>query len=127
MQIIFGLMAAFAFVFLEFKHKNLIFGIFMATMMIPTEVLIVSNFHTIRSMGLLNTFRGLVLPSLAPTFGIFMFRQNMMQIPKELREASEIAGVGHFTFFRKIVVPMVKNSIITLGIYSFLTSWNSYM
>lgn len=126
-QIIFGLMAAFAFVFLEFKYKNLLFTLFMATMMIPAEVLIVSNFHTIRSAGLLNTFRGLVLPSLSSTFGIFLLRQNMLQIPKEMREAAEIAGVSDLKFFTSIVIPMVKNSIITLGIYTFLTSWNSYM
>lgn len=126
-QVSIGLLAAYAFAFLDFKGKDFLFAAFLATMMIPTEVLVVSNFQTIRSMELLNTFPGLVLPMLVSTFGIFLLRQNMMQIPKELKEASEIAGIGNFRFFVKIVIPLVKNSIITLGIYTFLTSWNAYM
>ncbi len=99
----------------------------MATMMIPGEVLVISNFQTIRGLGMIDTFAGLILPTLASTFGIFLLRQNLKQIPYELKEASEVAGVSNFYFFRKVVVPMAKNSIVTLGIYNFLVSWNSYM
>ncbi|MEG1426658.1 MAG: carbohydrate ABC transporter permease [Oscillospiraceae bacterium] len=127
LQIVIALLAAYALVFLPFRGKKLVFGLFMATMMIPSEVLIICNFQTIRSWNLLNTYGGLLLPGLASTFGIFLFRQNMLQIPYELREAARVAGIGNFRFFRKIVIPMVKNTLVTLAIYFFLVSWNAYL
>ena len=127
LQIVLALLASYAIVFIDFKGKNILFGLFMATMMIPSEVLVISNFQTIRSWNLIDTFPGLILPSLASTFGIFLLRQNLKQIPWELREAGQMAGVSDFYFFRKVTVPMVKNSIVTLAIYNFLVSWNSYM
>lgn len=127
LQIVLALLAAYGVVFINFKGKNAIFWLFMATMMIPSEVLVISNFQTIRSWNLLNTYMGLLLPGLASTFGIFLLRQNLKQIPYELREASQVAGVGDFYFFRRVVVPMVKNTLVTLAIYHFLVSWNSYM
>lgn len=127
LQILFALLAAYAIVFIPFRGKKIIFLIMMATMMIPGEVLVISNFQTIRSWNLLNTFAGLVLPGIASTFGIFLIRQNMLQIPGELKEASTVVGVSDFGFFVKVAVPMVKNTIVTLAIYFFLVSWNAYM
>lgn len=127
LQILFSLLAAYAIVFIEFKAKKFIFLIMMATMMIPGEVLVITNFQTIRSWDLLNTYAGLILPGIASTFGIFLFRQNMMQIPMELKEASTVVGMGEFGFFWKIVAPMVMNTVVTLAIYFFLVNWNSYM
>ena len=127
LQILFALLAAYAIVFIEFKAKKIIFLVMMATMMIPGEVLVITNFQTMRSWDFLNTYQGLILPGLASTFGIFLFRQNMMQIPLELKEASTVAGVSEFGFFWKIVAPMVMNTVVTLAIYFFLVSWNSYM
>lgn len=127
LEIILALFAAYALVFIPFKGKNIIFGLFMATMMIPSEVLIISNFKTIRSWDLLNTYVGLILPGLASTFGIFLLRQNLKQIPWELKEASQVAGVSDFKFFYKVAVPMVKNTIVTLAINNFLGNWNAYM
>lgn len=126
-QIFIGILAAYFFVFIDFKGKNFLFVMFMMVMMIPSEVLIVRNFKTIRDLGLMNSFAGLALPNLASTFGIFLLRQNMLQIPHELKEAASISGVGDFYFLRKVVLPMSKNAIFTLGIYSFLTSWNAYL
>ena len=127
LQITFALLAAYAIVFIPFRGKKIIFLIMMATMMIPGEVLVISNFQTIRSWNLLNTFPGLILPGVASTFGIFLFRQNMMQIPLELKEASTVVGVSDFAFFIRVVAPMVKNTVVTLAIYFFLVSWNSYL
>lgn len=127
LQIIFALLASYAIVFIPFRGKKIIFIVLMATMMIPGEVLVISNFQTIRSAGLLDTFAGLILPGVASTFSIFLFRQNMLQIPKEMKEASMIAGMSDFRFFLKVVAPMVKNAIVTLVIYLFLVNWNSYM
>lgn len=126
-QIVIALLAAYALVFLPFKGKKFLFLILMATMMIPSEVLVISNFQTIRSWNLLNTYAGLILPGVASTFGIFLFRQNMLQIPNELKEASTVAGISDFSFFIKVAAPMVANTVVTLAIYFFLVSWNSYM
>ncbi|MBS5449713.1 MAG: carbohydrate ABC transporter permease [Coriobacteriia bacterium] len=127
LQILFSLLAAYALVFKRFRARSAIFALIMATMMIPSEVLIVSNFQTIRSWNMLNTFQGLIIPGLASTFGIFLFRQNMMQIPNELKECSEVAGLSDWRFFYKVVVPMVANTIVTLAIYFFLVNWNAYL
>lgn len=126
-QIVLALLASYAIVFFEFRGKNILFGLFMATMMIPAEVLVISNFHTIRSLGMIDTFPGLILPGMASTFGIFLLRQNLKQIPWELREAGQVAGISDFRFFCRVVVPIARNSIVTLAIYNFLVSWNSYM
>ena len=140
LEIVFALLAAYAIVFIPFRAKKVVFLLMMATMMIPGEVLVITNFQTIRSWNMLNTYQGLILPGLASTFGIFLFRQNMLQryllsqrclemlqIPLELTEASTVAGVSEFGFFWKIVAPMVVNTVVTLAIYFFLVSWNSYM
>ena len=99
LQMTFALLAAYAIVFIPFRGKKIIFLIMMATMMIPGEVLVISNFRSNTSWNLLNTFPGLILPGVASTFGIFLFRQNMMQIPLELKEASTVAGISDFGFF----------------------------
>lgn len=127
LQIVFSMLAAHALVFIPFGGKRIIFLVIMATMMIPAEVLVVTNFQTIRAMGLIDTYAGLILPGVATTFGIFLYRQNMMQIPGELKEASDVAGLSRFQFFIRVVVPMVKNTTVTLAIYFFLVTWNAYL
>ena len=112
LEIVFALLAAYAIVFIPFRAKKVVFLLMMATMMIPGEVLVITNFQTIRSWDMLNTYQGLILPGLASTFGIFLFRQNMLQIPLELKEASTVAGVSEFGFFWKIVAPMVVNTVV---------------
>ncbi|MBZ5750070.1 carbohydrate ABC transporter permease [Metabacillus sp. DBTR6] len=126
-QLILSSLAAYAFVFLKFKGRDVLFFLFIATMMIPFEASIIPNFQTIRGMNLIDTYPGLALPFLATAFGTFLLRQTFKQIPKELKEASEIAGMGHFKFYLTVVLPVAKTSLVTLGIYSFLTAWNMYL
>lgn len=126
-QLILSSLAAYAFVFLEFKGRDFLFFLFIATMMIPFEVSIIPNFQTIRGMDLIDTYPGLALPFLATAFGTFLLRQTFKQIPKELREASEIAGMGHFKFYLTVVLPIARTSLVTLAIYGFLTAWNMYL
>jgi len=126
-QLVLSSLAAYAFVFLEFKGRDAIFYLFIATMMIPFEASIIPNFQTIRGLNLIDTYPGLALPFLATAFGTFLLRQTFKQIPKELREASEIAGMGHFKFYLTVVVPIAKTSLVTLGIYGFLSAWNMYL
>lgn len=126
-QLLLSSLAAYAFVFLEFKGRDLLFYVFIATMMVPFEVSIIPNFHIIRDLGWIDTYAGLAVPFFATAFGTFLLRQNFKQIPKELREASQIAGMGDFKYYLTVVLPVAKSSLVTLGIYGFLTSWNMYL
>lgn len=120
-------MTAYAFVFLPFKGINFVFFLIIATMMIPWEATIIPNFATVRDLGWLNSYTGLVVPKLAGAFGIFLLRQSFMTIPKELHEAAQMDGCGHFRFYLRMVLPVSKPMLATLGIYTFLTSWNEYL
>ncbi|UPW83288.1 carbohydrate ABC transporter permease [Lysinibacillus sp. Ag94] len=126
-QLVLSSLAAYAFVFLKFKGRDVIFYLFIATMMIPFEASIIPNFQTIKGMNLIDTYPGLALPFLATAFGTFLLRQTFKQIPKELKEASEIAGMGDFKFYLTVVLPVAKTSLVTLGIYGFLSAWNMYL
>ncbi|MEH7238131.1 carbohydrate ABC transporter permease [Bacillus sp. JJ1562] len=126
-QLALSSLAAYAFVFLEFRGRDVLFYLFIATMMVPFEASIIPNFHIIRDLGWLDSYAGLTIPFFATTFGTFLLRQNFKQIPKELREASQIAGIGDFKFYLTVVLPVTKTSLVTLGIYGFLTSWNMYL
>lgn len=126
-QIIVSSLAAFAFVFISFKGRELIFFLFISTMMIPWEATMVPNFITIQKLGWLNSYSSLTIPFFALAFGTFLLRQQFKTIPKELYEASQVAGISRFRFFWNVVLPVSKTSLITLGIYSFLTTWNMYL
>ncbi|AXI11133.1 glycerol-3-phosphate ABC transporter permease [Oceanobacillus zhaokaii] len=126
-QLILSSLAAYAFVFLEFKGRDVLFYLFIATMMVPFEASIIPNFHTIRDLGWIDEYEGLSVPFFALAFGTFLLRQNFKQIPKELREASQIAGMGDFKFYLSVVLPVSRTSLLTLGVYGFLTSWNMYL
>lgn len=120
-------LTAYALVFLPFKGINFVFLLIIATMMIPWEATIIPNFATVRDLGWLNSYSGLVVPKLAAAFGIFLLRQSFMTIPKELQEAAEMDGCGHFRFYLRMVLPVSIPMLATLGIYTFLTSWNEYL
>ena len=126
-QLLLSSLAAYAFVFLQFKGRDVLFFLFIATMMVPFEASIIPNFQTIRDLGWIDSYTGLSLPFFAMAFGTFLLRQNFKQIPKELKEASEIAGMGDFKFYLTVVLPVAKTSLVTLGVYGFLTSWNMYL
>lgn len=126
-QIILSSMAAYAFVFIEFKGRNALFFLFISTMMIPWEATMIPNFFLIQQLGWLNTYQGLTLPFFALAFGTFLLRQHFKTIPKELYEASQIAGMSRFQFFYRVVLPVSKTSLVTLGAYGFLTTWNMYL
>ena len=126
-QLILSSLAAYAFVFLKFKGRDLLFYIFIATMMVPSEAYIIANFQTIRNWNMLNTYAGLTLPFFATAFGTFLLRQSFKQIPKELKEQGDVLGIGNFKFYLMVVLPMARPSLITLGIHGFLTSWNMYL
>ncbi len=120
-------LAAYAFVFIKFKGRDFIFFLFISTMMIPWEATMIPNKFTIQKLDWLNTYQGLTLPFFALAFGTFLLRQHFKTIPKELHEASQIAGLSKFAFFRRVILPVSKTSLVTLGAYGFLTTWNMYL
>ncbi|UJP09593.1 carbohydrate ABC transporter permease [Microbacterium sp. KUDC0406] len=120
-------LAAFAFTFIPFRGRSVLFGIVLATLMIPWEATIIVNFQTVRDLGWLNTFAGLTVPSFAMAFGIFLLRQSFRTLPVELYEAIQIDGASRFRFFVSVVLPLSRPMLATLGVYSFITTWNKYL
>jgi len=126
-QIVTGTLAAYSFAMLKFKGKGIIFLLILSTMMIPGQAIIIANYLTISSLGMLDTFQALVLPSMTSAFSIFLLRQAFLTLPKELNEAAKLDGCSNFRFLFSIAIPLVKPSMGALGIYEFLQAWNMYM
>jgi ABC-type glycerol-3-phosphate transport system permease component len=126
-QLITASMAAYAFALISFKGKNLVFAIFMATMMIPWEVTIIPNYLTVKQLGWLDSYQGMTIPFLASAFGTFLLRQFFLQLPGELFEAARMDGCGHIRTFVQIVLPLSRPALATLAVYSFLSAWNMYL
>ncbi len=119
--------AAFAFARLEFKGKNLVFSLFLALMMIPNELVIITNFQTITNWGLRNSFAGLILPSVTSVFYIYLLRENFAQIPDELYNAAKVDGTTDFKYLTRVMMPICKPTIITIVILKVIECWNSYV
>lgn len=120
-------MAGYAFAKYSFKGRNIIFMIMMLCMMLPQEVLYVPMFKMMAALGWANTYQSILLPPLANAFGVFLMRQNIRAFPNSVLEAARIDGLNEVRIFFKIVVPNVKAAISALGIYMFMSCWNSFM
>ncbi|WP_433393689.1 carbohydrate ABC transporter permease [Micromonospora sp. KLBMP9576] len=128
-QVVTSIFAAYAFAFLRLPAKAATFALFLATLMVPWEAIIIPNYLAISDWGLTRgglTYLGLVLPFLASAFGTFLLRQAFMQFPSELRDAAVIDGCGHWRLLWKVIVPLSKPSIAAVGVYVFLSAWNQY-
>ena len=121
------ILAAFAFARLEFRGKNLVFTLFLALMMIPSELVVITNFVTITNMDLRNTFMGLILPSITSVFYIYLLKENFAQIPDELYLAAKVDGTSDFKYLVKVMVPICKPTIVTVTILKIIECWNSYV
>jgi sn-glycerol 3-phosphate transport system permease protein len=119
-------LAAFAFAFLVFPGRNLLFGLFLATMMIPWEAIIIPNYMTVRSLGWLDTYQGLSVPFMAQAFGTFLLRQSFLQLPRDLFDAAVVDGASKLRFLWTIVLPLSRPALATLAVYAFLWTWNLY-
>lgn len=126
-QILTCSLAAFAFSFLNFKGKNVLFMLVMATMMVPGEATIISNYLTVSSLGILDTYLVLILPSLTSAMGIFLFRQFYMTFPMSLYESAKLDGCGNLRFIVSILLPLTKSAIGAMSVYTFINAWNMYM
>jgi multiple sugar transport system permease protein len=120
-------LAAFAFARLDFKGKNLAFTLLLALMMIPNELVIITNFATITELDLRNTFWGLILPSVTSIFYLYLLKENFAQIPDELYLAAQVDGSGDFGYLMKIMVPIASPTIVTVLILKVIECWNSYV
>lgn len=119
--------AAFAFARLNFKGKNILFVLFLSLMMIPNELVIITNFVTVTELGLRNSFTGLILPSVTSVFYVYLLKENFAQIPDELYYASKVDGTGDFKYMMKVMVPICKPTIVTIVILKVIECWNSYV
>lgn len=126
-QIISCSLAAFAFTFLEFKGKGILFALVMATMMIPGEATIISNYLTVSKLGLLDSYTVFIIPYLTSAMGIFLFRQFYMSFPISLYESAKLDGCTNLRFIVKILIPLTKSAIGAMAVYTFINAWNMYM
>lgn len=126
-QLITGSMAAYGFARLEFRGKQVIFALYLATLMVPLQVLVVPLFIEMKTLSLQDTYFALLAPSLASAFGIFLVKQAIDGVPRELDEAATIDGGGHLRIFVTIILPLVRPALATLAIFAFMGSWNSFL
>ncbi len=127
LMVVVTVLAAFAFARLNFKGKNLMFTLFLALMMIPYELVIITNFVTIKRLGLDNTFTGLILPSVTSVFYIYLLRENFAQIPDQLYYAAKVDGTSDLKYLRRVMMPISKPTIVTIVILKIIECWNSYV
>ena len=120
-------LAAFAFARLDFRGKNLAFALFLALMMIPNELVVITNFVTITDWGMRNTFWGLILPSVTSVFYIYLLKENFAQIPDELYYAAKVDGTSDMKYLLRVMVPICRPTIITIVILKVIECWNSYV
>ena len=120
-------LAAFAFARLEFRGKNIVFTIFLSLMMIPNELIIITNFVTITNMGLRNSFTGLVLPSITSIFYIYLLKENFEQIPENLYKAAKVDGTSDFKYLIRVMIPICKPTMITITILKVIECWNNFV
>ena len=120
-------LAAFAFARLEFKGKNFAFLIFLSLMMIPNELVIITNFVTITNLGMRNTFQGLILPSVTSVFYIYLLKENFEQIPDSMYYAAKVDGTSDLKYLLKVMIPIARPTLITITILKVIECWNSYV
>lgn len=126
-SLIIAALSSFAFTFYDVPGKNFLFSLFLSTMMIPGEVTLVANYTTVQNLGLYDTYAGMVILSLVNIGGIFMLRQHMMSLPKELWEAAKMDGCSEMKYFAKVVLPLSVPILSAQGITSFIGTYNAYM
>ena len=126
-MLIVTVLAAFAFARLNFKGKNLAFTLFLALMMIPSELVVITNFVTVTQLDLRNTFMGLILPSVASVFYIYLLKENFAQIPDELYYAAKADGTSDIKYLLKVMVPICRPTLVTITILKVIECWNSFV
>ncbi|MDO4291822.1 MAG: carbohydrate ABC transporter permease [Eubacteriales bacterium] len=120
-------LAAYAFARLDFRGKNIVFTLFLSLMMIPSELVVITNFTTITSWDLRNSFAGLILPSVTSVFYIYLLKENFEQVPEELYRAAKVDGTSDLKYLWKVMLPICRPTLVTVGILKVIECWNSYV
>lgn len=126
-QIVISAMAAYAFSRMRWRGRDTVFVLYLATLMIPAVVLVIPQFILVRSLGWVNTYTGLIVPTLFSTFGVFLLRQSFLGLPRDFEEAAFVDGATHWTIFWRIVMPLSQPALATLAVFAFMGSWNAYL
>jgi sn-glycerol 3-phosphate transport system permease protein len=134
-QLVTAILAGYAFAFLRFPFKRTLFIVFLATLMVPFEITIITNLQTVSNTfnvydnlgNTVGTFAALAVPFLATGFGAFLMRQTFLQLPKDLQDAAKLDGYGHLRFLTRVAVPLARPTIAALAVFSFLSAWNQYL
>jgi sn-glycerol 3-phosphate transport system permease protein len=127
LQVATSVLAGYAFACMRFPGRTVLFALFLASLMVPWEVSVVPNFQTVRSLGWLDSYQGLVVPFAATALGIFLLRQQFLTLPSDLRDAAAMDGYGHLRFLWYIGIPLARPAIGSLAVFSFLSAWNQYL
>lgn len=126
-MVVVSTLAAYAFARLKFKGKNLVFGLFLSMMMIPTELVVITNFVTTTNWDMRNSFLGLILPSITSVFYIYLLKENFEQVPEELYKAAKVDGTSDLKYLWKVMIPICKPTLVTITILKLIECWNSYV
>lgn len=126
-EVVTAILAGYAFAFLRFPFKRTLFVVFLATLMVPFEVTIVTNLQTINTLGWYDTYAALAVPFLATGFGAFLMRQAFLTVPRDLQDAAKLDGYGHIRFMIRVAVPIARPAVAALGVFAFLSAWNQYL
>ena len=127
LQLVTGSMAAYGFARLKFRGKGVVFALYLATLMVPMQVLVVPLFIEMKTLNLQDTYMALLAPSIASAFGVFLLRQAVESVPRELDEAATIDGAGHLRIFLTIILPLIRPALATVAVFAFMGSWNSFL
>jgi len=126
-MLVITVLSAYAFARLNFKGKDLVFTLFLALMMIPNELVVITNYVTVTNLEMRNTFAGLILPSVASVFYIYLLKENFAQVPNELYYAAKVDGTTDFKYLLRVMVPICKPTLVTITILKVIECWNSYV
>jgi len=126
-EVLLGTMTAYAFVYLPFPRKNLLFLVMLAALMVPIHVTILPNYLTIANLGWLNTYQGIIVPGASVAFGTFLFRQHFLTLPTEILEAARMEGAGHLQLLGRIVLPLSQSILVTVSLISLVNKWNDFL
>lgn len=126
-QLLTSSMAAYAFARVDFRGRQVVFLGYLATLMVPMQVLVVPLFIEMRTFDLVDTYAAVLAPTIASAFGVFLLRQAIQQVPTELDDAARIDGAGHLRIFVWIILPLIRPALATMAIFSFMASWNSFL
>ncbi len=127
LMLVVTVLSAYAFARLNFRGKNLTFTLFLSLMMIPNELVVITNYVTVTNLDLRNTFSGLILPSVASVFYIYLLKENFEQVPDQLYYAAKVDGTSDFKYLWKVMMPICKPTIVTIAILKAIECWNSYV